>query len=321
MRGKGVGASDATWTLLTPTAAGAIAIIQIKGDVDGALAACGVPPVGVGEIRLRDICGIDRGIVARLSVTDCQLIPHGGVAVVRGVCRVLSECGVRESDLVEPTAVFPEARSEVEARARVAITRAASPLAVDLLLQQHDLWRTVEPGMIPTDADRDRVLKRLIDPPLVMAVGASNIGKSTLVNALAGRSVSIVSGEPGTTRDHVGVHIELDGLVVRYVDTPGLRADADAIEEEAVRVAMELAAMADLVLLCGDVGSGLPEWPRSEGCIRVALREDLGRAAFAADARISVTCGTGIVELTSLIRERLVPAEYLDVRGPWRFWD
>ncbi len=56
----------------------------------------------------------------------------------------------------------------------------------------------------PASEARDRVLRRLIDPPLVVAIGPPNIGKSSLLNALAGRSVALVADEAGTTRDHVG---------------------------------------------------------------------------------------------------------------------
>src|SRR6185295_9068425 len=117
-------------------------------------------------------------------------------------------------------------------------------------------------GAPPREAgERDRVLRRLIDPPLVVALGPPNVGKSSLVNALAGRSVSIVADEPGTTRDHVGVMLDLGGLVVRYVDTPGLRQGADELEREAVSGAMEVASRADLLLVCGDPTSLPTELP------------------------------------------------------------
>lgn len=318
----------ATWTLMTPAGAGAVAIVQLHGDVEAALAVCGIGAVGVGEIALRDLMGVDRGLVARVRGDVCQLMPHGGVAVVRELCRVLVERGVVEARELDPRVAYPEARSEVEARALAALARAASPWAVDLLLAQHRLWAggtgNGERGTVKTDAERDRVLRRLIDPPLVVALGASNIGKSTLVNALAGRGVSIVADEPGTTRDHVGVMLDLGGVVVRYVDTPGLRAGAGEIEHEAVANAVAMARGADLLLWCGDAGSGLVELPaevRGLPRLVVALREDLGRASFEADARVSAARGEGLRELAELLRERLVPRAMMERREAWKFWE
>jgi tRNA modification GTPase len=326
--------SAITWTLATPPGAGAVAIIQLEGDIDAALAACGIALVAVGEVKVRDLMGVDRGVVARFTPTLCQLMPHGGVAVVRGLAAELERRFARtdaagrsvsqEQGLLPPRSggppEYPEARSEVEARALAALARAASPLAVDLLLAQHELWS--RPGAA-SDPARDAILNRLIDPPLVVAVGASNVGKSTLVNALAGRSVSIVADEPGTTRDHVGVMLDLGGLVVRYVDTPGLRQGADELEKEAVAGAMEVAASADLVLVCGDATAPPPELPAAlshRARLTLVLRADLGGAAYDADALVSVLRGQGIGELVALIRERLVPSALLREERVWKFW-
>ncbi len=305
-----------TWILATPSGAGAVAIIQFDGDIDAALAACDIDAVAVGEIKVRDLMGIDRGVVARFAPTMCQLMPHGGVAVVRRLVGELEKRFGRSDGALN----YPEARSEVEARALATLARAASPLAVDLLLAQHELW--AKPGAA-SNPERDRILNRLIDPPLVVAVGASNVGKSTLVNALAGRSVSIVADEPGTTRDHVGVMLDLGGLVVRYVDTPGLRHGADELEMEAVAGAMEVASRADLLLVCGDATAGPPELPETfsnRDRLTLALRADLGAAAYKADAMVSVLRGQGIGELVAMIRELLVPSAVMREERAWRFW-
>lgn len=308
----------ATWTLATPPGTGAIAIIHLRGDIDAALRACGVRPVPVGGVALRDLLGIDRGVVARWSADACQLMPHAGPAVVRLILEGLTARGITEDRAPDPRGLYPEARSEVDARALAAIARAASPLAVDLLLAQHDLWS--RPGAA-SDPERDRVLRRLIDPPLVAAVGASNIGKSTLANALAGRGVSVVAGEPGTTRDHVGVMLDLGGLVVRYVDTPGLRGDADAIEREAVDAAMELAGRADLLLACGDATAPPPDVLPGVDRLAVALRSDLGPPGFRADVRVSAARAEGLAELSAAVRERLAPAALLGQERAWKFWE
>ncbi len=308
---------DATWTLATASGPGAIAVVQLWGDIDGALAACGIRPVPVGGVAVRDLMGVDHGVVARWTAESCQLMPHAGAAVVRLVLEGLLARGVVERRDPDPRWMYPEARSEVEARALAAVSRAASPLAVDLLLAQHVLW--ARPGAV-SDPGRDCVLGRLIDPPLVVAVGASNIGKSTLANALAGRGVSIVADEPGTTRDHVGVVLDLGGLVVRYVDTPGLRQGAGEIEREAVNAAMELARSADLLLVCGDHTAPPPRVLGGLDRITVGLRADLGEPGFGADVRVSVAKGDGVAALAAAVRERLVPTAMLGRGQAWKFW-
>ena len=311
----------ATWTLASPAGAGAVAIVHIHGDIDAALSACGIALVAAGQVRVRDLMGVDRGVVARFSEDMCQLMPHGGVAVVRGLLAELVRRGIGEDPAgTAGPPLYPEARSDVEARALATLARAASPLAVDVLLAQHELWSL---SGAASDPQRDRILNRLIDPPLVVAVGASNIGKSTLVNALAGRGVSVVADEPGTTRDHVGVMLDLAGLVVRYVDTPGLRAGPGAIEREAVEGAMELAERADLLLVCGDGTEPPPELPpalKGKERVMLGLRSDLGPPCFSPDTAVSAARGEGVLQLVELIRERLVPRGLIADTRPWRFW-
>src|ERR1700733_5200698 len=84
---------------------------------------------------------------------------------------------------------------------------------------------------------------------LVFAVtGRPNVGKSSLVNALAERDVAIVSAIPGTTRDALETRVVLGGVPVTLVDTAGLREAADEIEAEGVHRARARAAAADLVI-------------------------------------------------------------------------
>jgi len=92
---------------------------------------------------------------------------------------------------------------------------------------------------------------------LVFAVtGPPNVGKSSLVNALAGRDVSIVSATPGTTRDALETRVVLGGVPITLVDTAGLRESEDAIEAEGVRRARARAAEADLVIHVVEAGGG-----------------------------------------------------------------
>ncbi|MGE3847160.1 MAG: tRNA uridine-5-carboxymethylaminomethyl(34) synthesis GTPase MnmE [Gammaproteobacteria bacterium] len=105
---------------------------------------------------------------------------------------------------------------------------------------------------LTTLLDRARHGARLAAGASVAIVGAPNVGKSTLMNALAGEERAIVSQVPGTTRDVIAVDLELAGMALRLHDTAGLRASADEIELEGMRRAGQAMASADLVVLVTD---------------------------------------------------------------------
>jgi tRNA modification GTPase len=90
--------------------------------------------------------------------------------------------------------------------------------------------------------------ERLRDGLVVAIAGPPNVGKSTLMNQLARREVAIVSPHAGTTRDVIEVQLDLDGYPVTVIDTAGIRATEDPVEQEGVRRARSRAAEADLVL-------------------------------------------------------------------------
>jgi tRNA modification GTPase len=90
----------------------------------------------------------------------------------------------------------------------------------------------------------------------VAIVGAPNVGKSTLLNAIAGREAAIVSAVPGTTRDVVEVSLDLGGYLVVVADTAGLRETGDAIEAEGVKRARAMMQRADLCIEVRDLTAG-----------------------------------------------------------------
>ncbi|MDQ7011780.1 MAG: tRNA uridine-5-carboxymethylaminomethyl(34) synthesis GTPase MnmE, partial [Mariprofundaceae bacterium] len=94
--------------------------------------------------------------------------------------------------------------------------------------------------------------ERLFDGVSVAIIGPPNVGKSSLLNCLAGHDRAIVSDIPGTTRDVLEVDFEVQGIPARLVDTAGMRATTDFIEEEGVRRARKAAAAADIVIYVAD---------------------------------------------------------------------
>lgn len=108
----------------------------------------------------------------------------------------------------------------------------------------------------------------------VAIIGAPNVGKSTLLNALAGRRAAITSEHAGTTRDVIEVRMDLAGLPVTILDTAGLREAGDAVEGLGIALAKERAEAADLRVFLAEK-TELLEIPFRAGDIRVQPKADI----------------------------------------------
>lgn len=93
----------------------------------------------------------------------------------------------------------------------------------------------------------------------VVIAGRPNAGKSSLLNRLACRDAAIVTDIPGTTRDVLREHINIDGLPLHIIDTAGLRDSADPVEQQGIQRAWGEIARADRVLLMVDDGAALDD--------------------------------------------------------------
>jgi tRNA modification GTPase len=153
--------------------------------------------------------------------------------------------------------------------------------------------------------------ERLRDGLVVAIAGPPNVGKSTLMNQLARREVAIVSPHAGTTRDVIEIQLDLDGYPVTVIDTAGIRATDDPVEQEGVRRARARAAEADLVLwLVEDdshdhaVEGAAPVWMVRNKIDLNALNgheATLGRTWGSSYFEISASRGDGLPGLTAAL--------------------
>ncbi|MBH9577207.1 tRNA uridine-5-carboxymethylaminomethyl(34) synthesis GTPase MnmE [Inhella proteolytica] len=106
----------------------------------------------------------------------------------------------------------------------------------------------------------------------VVLAGQPNVGKSSLLNALAGAELAIVTPIPGTTRDRVSEQIQIEGVPLHIVDTAGLREASDEVERIGVARSWESIARADVVLFLHDLTRlHEPEYQREDERIRAQL--------------------------------------------------
>ena len=237
-----------------------------------------------------------------------DLIASASVAAAKGAVKSLRGefsrrvHGIDEQVLqlrlyVEAAIDFPE--EEVDFLSEGAVAEKLQALAGDLRV----LLQTSRQGAL------------LRDGVTVALVGAPNVGKSSLLNALIGEERAIVTDIPGTTRDLVRADLDLDGLPVEIVDTAGLRESADPVEREGVRRAENQAREADLVLVVTDyIGSNecsvLPSdtVPSTASVINVLNKVDKSKldpgevpGAGVPTVRVSALTGAGMAELRAVM--------------------
>jgi tRNA modification GTPase len=158
----------------------------------------------------------------------------------------------------------------------------------------------------------------------VVLAGPPNVGKSSLLNALARREAAIVSEEAGTTRDVIEVRLDLEGLPVIISDTAGIREAMGPVEREGIRRTLARSRSADLILWLMDATAPEAQLPADladmvDRTLWVLNKADLHRggsqAALADDViAISALTGEGIDKLSrrlaSIARDRISPDEH-----------
>lgn len=199
-----------------------------------------------GEFSLRAYLNGKIDLAQAEAIAD--LIEAQSEAAVRGAARSLQ--GVFSNDinglieeitqlriLVESTLDFPEEEIEFleNAQARQRLSGVMKKL------------RALREG-----AKQGKILRDGIQ--LVLA-GAPNVGKSSLLNRLAGEEVAIVTSVPGTTRDRIKESITIGGVPIHIIDTAGLRETGDLVEAKGIERSWEAIRAADLVIFLQDPNS------------------------------------------------------------------
>jgi len=268
---------------------------------------------------------VDEGILVFHQEDRVEFHLHGSPEAIRLLLEQLQQQGVSIctwDEFLEQTS-----ESRISSLAKKALLRAPTTRTASILLDQvngayEKEWETIQFAMrdhrteeaairLKELARWSRLGSHLVTPFLVVIAGPPNVGKSSLVNSLAGYQRSIVSPVAGTTRDVVTTRFALDGWPIELIDTAGLRLGGDLLENQGMERARDVISRADLVLWLID-GSGKLILPGAENNVPyypVINKADLP-AAWIHDPdilKVSTITGHGIGGLCSRIVDWLIP--------------
>ena len=316
--------------LLTPRATGGLAIVRVAGPGSRAFLErrAGIVSAGLRLGVLRDAAGVVDRVLAKVDGDTVEISAHGSIAVVEALERLLRADGFCEESqpgdawidawpaMRRAPAIFAEAwEGLLRATAPQSVAFHAAALDGPLVREIESLAGALE-GAPPEGAKVDSVAARLAalleraavglaftEPPSVVLFGPVNAGKSSLFNRLLEDDRSLVSDEPGTTRDVVRARLTIGGYPFRVADLAGERATADPVESLGVERARRARAGADIVLLVravGDESSDAAAEPTEAAhptILRVLLKVDLvssrEREAMEARGVLAVSSATG----------------------------
>lgn len=216
-----------------------------------------------------------------------------------------------KQQLKQAVRVFRGGLSEAVLKWRKNLTKAAALLEATIDFADEEVPTDVSPEVIDLllsvledlreQISSSRMTERLRDGFEVAIIGPPNIGKSTLINRLAGREAAITSDIAGTTRDVIEVHADIDGLPVTFVDTAGLRDTEETVEALGVELARKRAAQADFRVFLRDEAEPDPGLFQSGDLVYFGH----GDKANVKSPSISGLTGKNVEELISAISTKL----------------
>ncbi len=143
----------------------------------------------------------------------------------------------------------------------------------------------------------------------VVITGAPNSGKSSLLNAIAGYQRAIVTSIPGTTRDTLELTLDIDGLKCTFIDTAGIRAPGDEVEEAGISRALLELSRADLIVFLkggeptGTLDPAIRNLENRITILSVQGKADLSNSVPEGELSVSSKTGEGVPELLKRIRK------------------
>jgi len=276
-----------------------IAELQVHGSTAGVMAVLDALS-GLDGVRLAD-----PGEFTRRAMENGKM----DLAQVEGLADLIdaeTEAQRRQADML-----LTGALGKTVEKWRKSLIRAAALIEATIDFADEDVPVDVTPevtGLLDTvrsELERETagviIAERIRSGFEVAIIGAPNVGKSTLLNALAGRDAAITSEFAGTTRDVIEVRMDLAGLPVTLLDTAGLRETSDVVEGKGIALAISRAESADLRVFLAEEGDILTVAPRV-GDIHVLPKHDLRSDKTGS---ISGLTGAGVDELVSGISREL----------------
>ena len=328
--------------VLTPEGRGAVAVVLVEGAEAAAIvdrcfhSASGKPlsdyPLGdIAFGRWLSTSG-EELVVCRRSEERVEIHCHGGKAAVAAVLEALASAGCEAVSWAD----WGDERGEnrIQTQAIEALARATTERTAAILLDQYDgaLGGEIQAVVRQLENDDDASLaeaqaalnalqakaaigRHLTEPFRIVLAGRPNVGKSSLINALAGYRRSIVFDQPGTTRDVVTARAALDGWPVELADTAGIRHAKDPLERVGVQRAERSLAEADVRVLVFDRSCAwsfedqalLQTWPDAVVVHNKADLPAVDAPLRPASIETSATTKNGIDRLIQAIVARLAP--------------